>query len=369
LPGFFFGIGLNTRWNGGVGLGFRPEKPRRAATVLLANRTRRGFSILWLAPGLGHNNTELDSRDSRETTGEAPFHHWGKKSTMKRILIRHNTCYSYDSPIRLGPHTLLLRPREGHDLRIASSALDIFPKAMLTYRRDLYENVLGVATFGDESVTELTIENRVEVELYETTPLNFHVEDHALYFPFRYEPEERAGLLPYLESVYGDNRRVGDWLASYRQVSASTETFTVLDRMNRQIHAEIAYEARNEAGVLNPAETLRRGTGSCRDLAALFLESCRRLGIAARFVSGYVHGPSTEIGGAASHAWAEVYLPGAGWKGFDPTNAAIVGPNHITVAVHRNPEAIPPVAGNFTGPEGVSSAPRVNVQISALQDL
>jgi transglutaminase-like putative cysteine protease len=288
---------------------------------------------------------------------------------MKGILIQHSTRYEFSVPVRLGHHVLLLRPREGHDLRIVSSALEISPSAVLTWRRDLYDNVLGVAAFGDGAVTELVVDSRVEVELYETMPLNFVVEPHALHFPFRYSPEEQTALGPYLEPIFGENPRLTDWLAAFRQVPRKTETYVILDRLNRRIHSQFEYQRREEAGVLEPAETLRRGAGSCRDLAALFLESARRLGIAARFASGYVHGPATEVGGAASHAWVEVYLPGAGWKGFDPTNAAIVGPDHITVAVHRNPEAIPPVAGNFTGPEGVSSAPSVNVQISELQDL
>ena len=288
---------------------------------------------------------------------------------MKRILIQHSTRYEFSVPVRLGHHTLLLRPREGHDLRIVSSALEISPSAVLTWRRDLYDNVLGVAAFGDGAVTELVVESRVEVELYETMPLNFVVEPHALHFPFRYSPEGQTALGPYLEPIFGEDRRLADWLAPFRQIPGEAETYVILDHLNRRIHSQFEYQRREEAGVLEPAETLRRGAGSCRDLAALFLESARRLGIAARFASGYVHGPATEVGGAASHAWVEVYLPGAGWKGFDPTNAAIVGPDHITVAVHRNPEAIPPVAGNFTGPEGVSSAPSVNVQISELQDL
>ena len=103
-------------------------------------------------------------------------------------------------------------------------------------------------------------------------------------------------------------------------------------------------------------------------MAALFLESCRRLGMAARFVSGYVHGPATEVGGASTHAWIEVYLPGAGWKGFDPTNVAVVGPDHVPVAVHCNPEAVPPVAGTFIGPVGVAATLTVDVQINRLSE-
>jgi transglutaminase-like putative cysteine protease len=287
---------------------------------------------------------------------------------MKRIAIRHTTRYRFGSPVKLGPHTLRLRPREGHDLHIATSALDIVPKAVLIWRRDLYDNVLGVAAFGNESVTELSVESRLEVELYETMPLNFVVEDHALRFPFSYSLEEQTALRPYLEPIYCDHPLLTDWLMDYRQVPMGTETFAILDRMNRRIHAELGYEVRNESGVLAPAETLRRGRGSCRDMASLFLEACRRLGVAARFVSGYVHGPATEAGGAASHAWAEVYLPGAGWKGFDPTSAAVVGPDHIPVAVHRRPGAVPPVAGSFRGPGGLLPTLSVDVQICQIPD-
>ena len=287
---------------------------------------------------------------------------------MKRIEIRHTTRYRFGSPVRLGSHTLLLRPREGHDLRIASSGLSIVPSAVVTWRRDFYENVLGIATFGDEAVSELTIESQVGVELYETTPLNFVVEEHALHFPFSYTPEEQTALRAFLEPVYCDDLRLTDWLASYEQSSDGTETFAILDWINRRINAEFDYEVREEAGVLAPDQIFSIGKGSCRDMAALLMESCRRLGVAARFVSGYVHGPATEAGGAASHAWTEVYLPGAGWKGFDPTSAKIVGPDHIPVAVHRDPEAIPPVAGTFTGPAGLVPEMAVNVRITRLAD-
>jgi transglutaminase-like putative cysteine protease len=287
---------------------------------------------------------------------------------MKRIEIRHTTRYDFEAAVTLGPHTLRLRPREGHDLRIAASVLDIVPEATLGWRRDLYDNVLGIAEFAGEPVTTLIIESRVQVELYETRPLNFLVADHAVHFPFSYESEESIALRPYLEPVYEDHPAFSEWLAGYHGVNGTPETFAVLDGMNRRIYEQFAYETRNEAGVLPPAETLHRGKGSCRDLAALMLETCRRLGIAARFVSGYVHGPATEAGGAASHAWVEIYLPGGGWKGFDPTNATLVGPDHIPVAVHRHPEAIAPVAGTFTGPPDLLPALTVDVQITEPAD-
>ncbi|WP_078118367.1 transglutaminase family protein [Thiosocius teredinicola] len=282
---------------------------------------------------------------------------------MKRIEIRHSTRYGFAAPVTLGAHTLLLRPREGHDLRIASSSLDISPEANVTWRRDFYDNVLAVANFADGTVTEVSFESRLEVELYEITPLDFVVDPHAVQFPIDYSKEEQTALRPFLETVYDRHDLTDEWIAPYTQMNKGTETFFVLDQMNHRINEEIVYEERDEPGVLAPETLLEIRKGSCRDMAALFVEACRRLNIAARFVSGYVHGPATEAGGASSHAWAEVYLPGAGWKGFDPTNIAVVGPDHIPVAVHRHPEKVPPVAGSFTGPNDLVPTLTVDVQI------
>ncbi len=282
---------------------------------------------------------------------------------MKRIEIRHSTHYGFAAPVTLGAHTLLLRPREGHDLRIASSSLDISPEANVTWRRDFYDNVLAVANFAGGTVTEVSFESRLGVELYEITPLDFVVDPHAVQFPIDYSKEEQTALRPFLETVYDRHDLTDEWISPYTQMNKGTETFFVLDQMNHRINEEIVYEERDEPGVLAPEMLLEIRKGSCRDMAALFVEACRRLNIAARFVSGYVHGPATEAGGASSHAWAEVYLPGAGWKGFDPTNIAVVGPDHIPVAVHRHPEQVPPVAGSFTGPNDLVPTLTVDVQI------
>jgi transglutaminase-like putative cysteine protease len=286
---------------------------------------------------------------------------------MKRVAIHHTTRYEFSAPVRLGPHRLFVRPREGHDVRIVASSLIIDPKAAVTWRRDFYDNVLAVASFDAEQANTLTIDSHVEVELYETMPLDFIVEAHAVRFPFAYDAEEQSALAPFLAPIYPDGSRLTGWIDSLRAFAGARETFEVLDRINQCIHVDLDYQLREEEGVLAPEETLQRGAGSCRDLATLYIETCRRLGIAARFVSGYVHGPATEAGGASTHAWAEVYLPGAGWKGFDPTNQSVVGPDHVPVAVHRNPLAIPPVSGRFTGPANVGTNLLVDVQIKALQ--
>jgi transglutaminase-like putative cysteine protease len=285
---------------------------------------------------------------------------------MKRLRIQHQTQYRFSSPVRLGPHRLFLRPREGHDLRIAASALTISYQPVITWRRDFFDNVLAVAGFGNEAVDALNLASVVEVELYDELPLNFIVEERAVRFPLAYDAEELDALGAYLKPVYPDDRQLWAWLEPYRGLPIGTETFTVLDRINHRIHREFRYQARSEEGVRPPGLTLHLGEGACRDFAALMMESCRRLGIAARFVSGYVHGPATEAGGAATHAWTEVYLPGAGWKGFDPTEATVVGPDHIPVAVHNHPQAIPPVSGSFMGRADVGSTLAVEMRITQL---
>jgi transglutaminase-like putative cysteine protease len=287
---------------------------------------------------------------------------------MKRLTIQHRTQYSFSSPVRLGAHRLFLRPREGHDLRIAASTLTLSPDATIAWRRDYFDNVLAVADFGDESLETVSIASNVEVELYDELPLNFIVDERALRFPLTYDADELEALGPYLKPIYPNDPQLLGWLEAYRILPGDTETFTVLDRINNRIHDELMYQLREEEGVRPPGVTLGLGAGACRDFAALFMECCRRLGIAARFVSGYAHNPATEAGGAATHAWAEVYLPGAGWKGFDPTYATVVGPDHIPVAVHAHPEAIPPVSGSFMGRADVASTLTVNVQINLLPD-
>jgi transglutaminase-like putative cysteine protease len=191
---------------------------------------------------------------------------------MKLIEIRHSTRYDFGAPVQLGPHELRTRPREGHDLRIVSSALTIVPDAIVTWRRDLYENVLGIVVFGRQPATQLEIESEVKVELYDTMPLDFVVEDHALRFPFEYRSEERIALDPYLKPAYPDDKRIARWLDPYRTEQKGSETFGVLDSMNRRTHEGLDYQVRELEGVLTPAETLRLGRGSCRDFAALFLE-------------------------------------------------------------------------------------------------
>jgi transglutaminase-like putative cysteine protease len=185
--------------------------------------------------------------------------------------------------------------------------------------------------------------------------------------PFDYVEEDGGiELAPFLRSVYpSDRQAVQRWLDGL-DLPRPLQTFTLLDRINREISGHFVYRLREEPGVQPPARTLARNSGSCRDYAALFMEACRHLGLASRFVSGYLFTFGTDAGNASTHAWAEVYLPGAGWKGFDPTSGEVTGNRHIAVAIARHPEAVPPVAGSYLGPPGQHPLLSVAVRVSAL---
>lgn len=285
---------------------------------------------------------------------------------MQRLAISHVTEYSYAAPVTLGPHQLLLRPREGHDVRIESSKLDISPAAQVKWHRDVFDNSVAVASFS-EPADRLTIASEVVIEHYEEAPLDFLVADYAVNYPFIYGPEERVELLPYEQPAYpNDQDAVRDWVSAFGLAQGTIETYALLDQMNRAVLDQFTYVRREEPGVQLPSRTIAERGGSCRDYAALFVEACRYLGLASRFVSGYLHAPATEAGNAATHAWAEVYLPGPGWKGFDPTIGEVTGARHIAVAVARHPESVPPVAGTFTGPSELAPTLVVDVRVHRL---
>jgi transglutaminase-like putative cysteine protease len=286
---------------------------------------------------------------------------------MQRLKISHLTEYRYADWVTFGPHRLHLRPREGHDVRIVSSRLDISPAYDIKWHRDLFDNSVARVTFR-EGATLLRIASEVIIEHYEETPLDFLVEEYALQYPFLYDGEERTELASYQQAVWpNDRRQILAWLDSVGCRGNGIETFALLDRINHAIcNPNFTYVVREEQGVQSPAYTLQTRTGSCRDYAALFVEACRALGLASRFVSGYVHAPTTEAGNASTHAWSEVYLPGPGWKGFDSTTGEVTGTRHIPVAVARHPESVPPVAGTFLGPAGRWPMLTVDVRVVAL---
>ncbi len=285
---------------------------------------------------------------------------------MTPLLIQHATHYRYSSPVTLGQHRLLIRPRMGHDLRIASSQLDIDPlPAKLSWARDGDSNSVALVNFASTPVTELCIRSQIIVEHYDDQPLDFLVDDRAVNFPFLLVPSERIELWPYLIPCYRDQSDVAQWVAEFWQSGQRIETYVLIDQMNRAIAQTFKYKAREEIGVQRPSETLETRSGSCRDFATLLMEACRFLGLPARFVSGYASTEDIPAAMGSTHAWTEVFLPGAGWKGFDSTGGIVTGPKHIAVAVGRDPESLPPIAGAFSSEDpDVKSELKVDVSVT-----
>lgn len=285
---------------------------------------------------------------------------------MHRLKITHLTEYRFSQPVTLQPHTLLLRPREGPELHIESSVLTISPAHNVKWRRDVLDNAAADVDFLEAAQT-LSISSEVVIQHYAGAPLDFLVEYYAVHYPFHYAPQDRVDLFPYLQPVYpNDETAVRNWLSQLGLQQPAMQTYALLDFLSRTIASQFSYTVREEPGVQTPAQTLAWSRGSCRDFAALFVETCRYLGLASRFVSGYSHIPTTEHWSATTHAWAEVYLPGPGWKGFDPTSGELTGSHHIPVAVARHPEVVPPVSGSFVGPNGPPPTLIVDVRVVTL---
>jgi transglutaminase-like putative cysteine protease len=257
----------------------------------------------------------------------------------------------------------MVRPREGHDLHIESSLLEISPAHTIRWMRDVNGNSIAKIDFS-EPASEISFYSEVTLHQYDVNPLDFILEDGAVYYPFMYDPESLPELTPFMGLIYPkDTVVLREWLEQFWKPGAKVETIALLQNVNRYINRTFQYQRRDDPGVQTPAETLTKNGGSCRDFAALLLEACRCWGLAARFVSGYMQCEPTEAGGASTHAWMEVYLPGAGWKGFDPTSGIMSGAQHVTVAVSRIPENAAPVAGSFQGPASAFQGIQVDVAV------
>jgi transglutaminase-like putative cysteine protease len=218
-----------------------------------------------------------------------------------------------------------------------------------------------------EPASRLSIGSRVLIQHYDDQPLDFLVADYAALFPFQYDAAERVDLGPYLPVIFDqDLPLLSTWSRQFWQSGQVVETYLLLEWINKAIATGFTYQQREEPGVQTPAATLTKRAGSCRDFATLFIEACHYLGLAARFVSGYQYSPTLLQGQGATHAWSEVYLPGAGWKGFDSTSGQVVGNNYIAVAVSRYPEAVPPVSGSFQAVNPQSPVMSVVVEVAEI---
>ncbi len=272
---------------------------------------------------------------------------------MQLLTVRHTTTYRYRQKVRFGEHRMMFRPRDSYDQRLIEATLDIAPAPTeLHWIHDVFGNCVAIARFATAAET-LRFDSTIRLDHSPTNALDFELEDYARIYPFTYPGEESPDLLRLIERLYLDPGRIVDrWARQFLRNEGPTGTLDLLGTMTRAINAHLTYLRREEPGTQDPQNTLQMGTGSCRDFALLMMEAVRSLGLAARFVSGYLYVPAGDggnIGGGATHAWLEVYLPGAGWMEFDPTNGIIGNRDLIRVAVVRDPRQAVPLSGSWIG--------------------
>ncbi|MEE4173084.1 MAG: transglutaminase family protein [Xanthomonadales bacterium] len=291
---------------------------------------------------------------------------------MSALKIHHRTIYRYRSPMEFGAHRLMLRPRESHALRLYGHELTIAPSAVVTWAHDVAGNSVATASFSEPSDT-LMIDSAATIALDADRWPVFDIAASAQRFPFLLSEDEMTDLGALRLQAYLDPAgRVRDWAQGFVAgpgPGGGTDTLSLLKDVSAGVATQIAYETREDDDVQSPEETLARRRGSCRDFAVLFVDAVRSLGFGARIVSGYLYDPDLELRGSAgagsTHAWAEVYVPGAGWITFDPTNRSVGGFNLIPVAMARHISQTMPVSGSFAGDAGAFLALEVTVTVTA----
>jgi transglutaminase-like putative cysteine protease len=273
---------------------------------------------------------------------------------MPLLTIHHKTEYRYAHPVAFGEHRIMLRPRDGHDLRVLSGDLKIEPQPMrLRWIHDVFGNNVAIAAF-DERADRLIVTSSATVEHNPAEEFALTADDPAYFYPFLYDEEEFPDLLHFVTPQYSDPEgELSAWARNFLDAEAPTPTFKILSGMTHGIRNAFNYRKRHEQGTQHPLDTLQTGSGSCRDYALFMIEALRRLGIAARFVSGYLFVPDDRAhgysGGGSTHAWVQVYLPSAGWIEFDPTNGIVGTRDLIRVAVARDPSQAIPLHGTYLG--------------------
>jgi transglutaminase-like putative cysteine protease len=284
--------------------------------------------------------------------------------------VRHVTTYKYRRAVGFGEHQMMFRPRDSYDQRLLASGLLIAPTPVsISWLHDVFGNCVARAKFKGRAA-ELRFESTIRVEHYPENAPDFQTRSAAKQYPFLYDPDELPDLAPSIARAYPDvNGEVECWAARFLSPGKPTSTGKLLMTMTRAIQESFVNVRRFERGTQSPATTLLSRRGTCRDFALLMMEAARSLGLAARFVSGYLYVPShnaaQSTGGGSTHAWCQIYLPGAGWVEFDPTNGSVGNRNLIRVAVARDPGQAIPLFGTYIGRAEDDLGMTVDVKVDA----
>jgi transglutaminase-like putative cysteine protease len=289
---------------------------------------------------------------------------------MPILKVHHTTTYRYRRPVAFGEHRMMFRPRDSYDQRLIDSRLAIDPKPMtLRWIHDPFGNCVALAQF-DRRAEELRFESTISLEHYPSRLPDFQMEEYAKTYPFEYEPDEMPDLQPAIVRRYPDpDNEVERWVRRFLRQGRATPTGKLLMTLTCAVPESFTYTRRSESGTQDPVTTLRTKRGTCRDFALLMMEGVRALGLAARFVSGYLYvpprGDDLRVGGGSTHAWCQVYLPGAGWVEFDPTNGIIGNRDLVRVAVARDPSQAIPLSGTYWGDAADELGMDVSVDVTS----
>jgi transglutaminase-like putative cysteine protease len=292
---------------------------------------------------------------------------------MTILSVRHITTYSYAAPVRLGEHRMMLRPRDSNDQRLVSASLAIDPEPhRLRWIHDVFDNCVAVAQFNGQT-RHLRVENSITIEHNSLSEPESLLEERARFYPFSYDADEMPDLARSIERHHSDpDGELNRWARRFLHQGRPTETAALLMTLTYAIKEGFSYERRIARGTQSPLQTLASRRGSCRDFATLMMEAARSLGFAARFVSGYVYVAKRDSGdvkgGGSTHAWCQVYLPGAGWVEFDPTNGIVGSRDLIRVAVARDARQAIPLHGSYFGEADDDEGMVVSVVVRALAE-
>jgi transglutaminase-like putative cysteine protease len=297
-----------------------------------------------------------------------------------RYDIVHTTVYRYNEAVTFGEHRVMFRPRDSHDLRVLATDLQVSPESIIRLIQDPHSNSVALVQ-PIEPATELRIVCTFTIEHAQSQNLELPLSPSAEFFPFAYTVEERFDLEHYMRPHHDDpGGQLTTWARQFIRTDGPTHTRELLVQMNQHIREHFSYAARDEEGTQTPLQTLELGSGSCRDFALLMMEAARRLGVATRFVSGYLYDPALDqaapddeppavtIGAGSTHAWLQAYLPGAGWVPFDPTNNLLGGNQLIRVGVARDPSQAAPISGTWFGKPGAYIGMDATVQVQRRGD-